>query len=288
MAFYDQWKFFTTGKQFAYADVYNPKEAPNRRVKRLIENENKKERQKERVKFNEVVRELVDRIREKDPRYRKFMMQIQKEKEEKRRKLEAEKQAKKETEAARLKDFREERAREWQKEEDRMIKEGLVVEEIVEVYTCEVCKKTYKKEALLTNHLQSKKHKDAAKKFREKYQLDDDTEMIFQKKADEQKQDDPEEVKEEAAVEEEVALDDVDDWAWKSGKKGKKEKKMAKGGAAKGHNAQIEEMNQEYSKMKQNQREKIKEKEQKKWEEYQKKKAEKIANFKKEQEKEAK
>ena len=43
-AFYEWWQFFTTKKQFAYADLYNPNEAPNRRVKRLIEQENKKER----------------------------------------------------------------------------------------------------------------------------------------------------------------------------------------------------------------------------------------------------
>jgi DnaJ homolog subfamily A member 5 len=73
-AFYDGWKFFTTIKQFAYADVYNPAEAPNRRVKRIIEAENKKERQKERVKFNEVVRELIEKLMDKDPRYKKFLL----------------------------------------------------------------------------------------------------------------------------------------------------------------------------------------------------------------------
>ena len=72
--FYDSWKFFTTSKKFAYADIYNPNEAPNRRIKRIIEMENKKERQKERVKFNDMVRELVERLREKDPRYRKFIV----------------------------------------------------------------------------------------------------------------------------------------------------------------------------------------------------------------------
>lgn len=59
-AFYDHWKFFTTSKQFTYADLYNPKEAPNRRIKRIIEDENKKERKKERMAFNELVRDLVE------------------------------------------------------------------------------------------------------------------------------------------------------------------------------------------------------------------------------------
>ena len=76
-AFYEDWKFFTTCKQFTYADLYNPKEAPNRRVKRIIEMENKKERTKERNKFNEMVRELVLKIQDKDPRYKKFILQQQ-------------------------------------------------------------------------------------------------------------------------------------------------------------------------------------------------------------------
>ena len=73
-AFYEDWQFFTTSKQFAYADLYNPKDAPNRRIKRIIENENKKERQKERVAFNEMVRELVEKLKEKDPRFKKFTL----------------------------------------------------------------------------------------------------------------------------------------------------------------------------------------------------------------------
>jgi DnaJ family protein A protein 5 len=109
-AFYDHWKHFTTCKQFSYADLYNPKDAPNRRVKRIIEIENKKERQKERNKFNDMVRELIDKLREKDPRYKKYILIQQQEKEEKRRKLEEEKAAKRAVEAERLRQYREERA----------------------------------------------------------------------------------------------------------------------------------------------------------------------------------
>jgi DnaJ family protein A protein 5 len=54
--------------------LYNPNEAPNRRVRRLIEAENKKERNKERVKFNDIVRELVENLKQKDPRYKKFVL----------------------------------------------------------------------------------------------------------------------------------------------------------------------------------------------------------------------
>lgn len=37
MKFYQEWSGFSTLKQFAYVDQYNPNDAPNRRIKRLIE-----------------------------------------------------------------------------------------------------------------------------------------------------------------------------------------------------------------------------------------------------------
>jgi DnaJ homolog subfamily A member 5 len=67
--FYSQWKFFSTLKKFSYADKYNPNTAPNRRIKRLIETENKKERQQERKEFNDTVLKLIDTIQKRDPRY---------------------------------------------------------------------------------------------------------------------------------------------------------------------------------------------------------------------------
>lgn len=165
-AFYDQWKHFTTCKQFSYADLYNPKDAPNRRVKRIIEMENKKERQKERNKFNESVRSLVEMLKEKDPRYKKYVLIQQQEKEEKRRKIEEEKAKKREAEAERLRQYREERAKFYQQQEEEAIARGEVDEVLVEVFSCEICKKTFKKEAQLDNHLKSKKHKDAEAKFK--------------------------------------------------------------------------------------------------------------------------
>lgn len=54
--FYDYWANFSSIKPFAYADVYDSREAPNRRVKRLIEIENNKERKRERQEFIAAVR----------------------------------------------------------------------------------------------------------------------------------------------------------------------------------------------------------------------------------------
>lgn len=73
-AFYENWQYFTTCKPFAYADLYNESEAPNRRIKRLIEIENNKERKRERQEFNDMVRELIAKLKDKDPRYKKFAL----------------------------------------------------------------------------------------------------------------------------------------------------------------------------------------------------------------------
>ena len=54
----------------------------------------------------------------------------------------------------------------------------MVEEVLVEEFRCEICKKTFKKEGQLDNHLKSKKHLDAEKKFKQMYQLDEETEIL--------------------------------------------------------------------------------------------------------------
>ena len=71
-AFYRDWERFNSIKKFTYVDVYDPREAPNRRIKRLIENDNNKARQKERTKFNDKMRDLLNHVKSKDPRYQQF------------------------------------------------------------------------------------------------------------------------------------------------------------------------------------------------------------------------
>ena len=79
-------------KQFAYVDDYNPNEAPNRRIKRIIEDENKKLRTKERRAFNDSMRELVAHLKFNDKRKHEFdriaMVQKEQYRKEKEAKLE--------------------------------------------------------------------------------------------------------------------------------------------------------------------------------------------------------
>jgi hypothetical protein len=47
----------------------------------------------------------------------------------------------------------------------------------IQEYRCEVCKKTFKNEKQMDNHLQSKKHRDNYARFKETVALDDATEQ---------------------------------------------------------------------------------------------------------------
>jgi len=78
--FYTYYDGFSTRRAFAWCDMYNPNEAPNRQVKRAIEKENQKERNKAKRAFNENVRRLAAWIKKRDPRQVAFMRQVEEEK----------------------------------------------------------------------------------------------------------------------------------------------------------------------------------------------------------------
>lgn len=67
-AFYAAWGSFATKKDFAWADTYNPASAPNRKVRRAVEQENEKVRRATRKEYNEGVRALVDFVKKRDKR----------------------------------------------------------------------------------------------------------------------------------------------------------------------------------------------------------------------------
>ncbi|RDW67910.1 putative DNAJ like protein subfamily C member 21 [Coleophoma cylindrospora] len=67
--FYSVWINFSTQKSFSWKDAYRPSDAPDRRVRRLIEKENKRLREEGVREFNDAVRSLVAFVRKRDPRY---------------------------------------------------------------------------------------------------------------------------------------------------------------------------------------------------------------------------
>lgn len=54
--FYNSWLNFVTEKDFSWEDQYETNDAPDRRVRRLMEKENKKARDEARKGYNETIR----------------------------------------------------------------------------------------------------------------------------------------------------------------------------------------------------------------------------------------
>lgn len=67
--FYGGWSSFSTRKTFGWKDKYRLSDAPDRRVRRLMEKENKKLRDDAIREFNDAVRFFVVFVRKRDPRY---------------------------------------------------------------------------------------------------------------------------------------------------------------------------------------------------------------------------
>ena len=79
-AFYQGWESFSSGLNFAWADMYDIKEAPNRRVRRAMEDENKKARRTAKRARNDDVLALVRFVKKRDPRVQQKMAELEVEK----------------------------------------------------------------------------------------------------------------------------------------------------------------------------------------------------------------
>ncbi|XP_054163091.1 dnaJ homolog subfamily C member 21-like [Oppia nitens] len=86
--FYSYWMSYCTAKTYSYFDKYNILDAPNRRVARLIEKENKKIRDAARKKRNEEIRSLVEYVRKRDKRVAENRRKLEAKAEENKRKSE--------------------------------------------------------------------------------------------------------------------------------------------------------------------------------------------------------
>ncbi|KAK9817035.1 hypothetical protein WJX72_008708 [[Myrmecia] bisecta] len=159
--FYSFWLHFSSSKEFAWADEHNPASAPNRKVRRLMEEDNKKKRKASKREYVENVRELVQFVRKRDKRVAAFQAQ------EAQRRLEKEQRE----EARRATDKAERIARARKLEEAAWIRqsegsqsdtddeEGDATSARTHLL-CVVCNKLFKSEKAIQNHERSKKHRD--------------------------------------------------------------------------------------------------------------------------------
>ncbi|KAL9572992.1 hypothetical protein ACKAV7_002677 [Fusarium commune] len=153
---------------FAWKDKYRLSDAPDRRVRRLMEKENKKMREDAIREFNDAVNFLVGFVRKRDPRYLPNL-QTQDERQASLRNAAA-------AQAARSRAANQERMAsfevpEWAqaRSDDNGAEGGFSESEEeseVEILECVVCNKSFKSEKQLEAHEKSKKHIKAVQQLR--------------------------------------------------------------------------------------------------------------------------
>ncbi|KAJ3224264.1 hypothetical protein HK099_008655 [Clydaea vesicula] len=177
--FYLTFQTFSSCKSFRWCDKYNLNDAPDRRVRRLIEKENLKFRSAAKKEYNNTICNLISFVKKRDPRFKKFQI-LQKENQE----LKAAQQKKKQLEEskARAEMAQQFKEQDWSKtneeivwdseEEDFVIRRPVMTnnsdisisdteereEEYLDDFLCVACNKKFNSEQQLTNHEKSKKH----------------------------------------------------------------------------------------------------------------------------------
>lgn len=167
--FYAAWSSFATKKSFAWKDKWRLSDAPDRRVRRLMEKENKKLRDDAIRDFNDAVRSLVVFVKKRDPRY-KPGAQSEAERQRILRESAATQAAR--ARAANLEKLRQAEVAEWTRSRDD--DDGILNDEFatseeeseVECFECVVCSKVFKSEKQYEAHEKSKKHVKAVQQLR--------------------------------------------------------------------------------------------------------------------------
>jgi DnaJ family protein A protein 5 len=170
--FYLAWTGFSTSKSFAWCDLYNYADAPDRRVKRAMEKENMKAREQARREFNDTVIEFVKFVRKRDPR---FTPNTQSEKERQAELLKKSKEQAARQRAENAKKRAEYQAADWtqmteeeeeEEAEDLEEEDEEEEEEEEERYECVVCKKVFGSQGQMDAHERSKKHVKAVQQLK--------------------------------------------------------------------------------------------------------------------------
>ena len=172
-SFYAAWNGFTTRKSFSWEEVYRYSEAPDRRVRRMMEKENKLFREEGAREFNDVVRSLVAFVKKRDPRFKPNTQS-----EAERQKLlrdTAVAQAARSRAANQAKHSQHEHIPGWMKfsESHDSEKSDESEEAAAEQFECVVCKKSFKSEKQYETHEKSRKHVKAVQHIKRQMQQED-------------------------------------------------------------------------------------------------------------------
>ena len=171
--FYATWNGFATQKTFAWMDVYRTVDAADRRVRRIMEKENRRFRDAGIRDFNDTVRQLVAFVRKRDPRY-KPNTQTPAERQKIIRDA-ATAQAARSRAANRARLAEKQSIPQWatQKESTEEDVQEVQEEEPEEQFECVVCRKIFKSEQQFGVHEKSKKHLKAVQRLKKEMHCED-------------------------------------------------------------------------------------------------------------------
>ncbi|KAK2747273.1 hypothetical protein FQN57_002171 [Myotisia sp. PD_48] len=172
-SFYSMWSGFSTKKSYSWKDVYKYSEAPDRRVRRLMEKENKRIRDEAIREFNDAVRSLVAFARKRDPRYQANVQSEAERQKILRESAAAQAARSRQANKAKMQDFT---LPEWAQTEEPEEEYFLSSEEEPEpqaYFECVICNKTFKSEKQVEAHERSKKHIKALKQLQREMKLED-------------------------------------------------------------------------------------------------------------------
>ena len=171
--FYAMWNGFATKKTFSWMDIYRYSEAPDRRVRRMMEKENRRFREEGIKEFNDAVRSLVAFVKKRDPR---FKHNVQSEAERQNvLKDAAAAQAARSRMANQVKQMQRDTVPEWMQSHETQEVDSLdeAEEAVGEQVECVLCKKNFKSEKQYESHEKSKKHLKAVQYVRRQMRQDD-------------------------------------------------------------------------------------------------------------------
>ncbi|KAJ5726488.1 uncharacterized protein N7483_007845 [Penicillium malachiteum] len=160
--FYNVWAGFSTRKSFAWRDKYRYSEAPDRRVRRLMEKENRRLREEGIREFNDTVRSLVAFVKKRDPRFQANAQNEAQRQETLRQSAAAQAARSRAMNQAKMRDHV---IPEWARSEEPIPYEEESSESEVESFECVVCNKTFKSEKQFEAHEKSRKHVKAVKQL---------------------------------------------------------------------------------------------------------------------------
>lgn len=168
--FYAVWSSFSTKKSFAWKDVYRYSEAPDRRVRRIMEKENRRLREEGVREFNDAVRSLVSFIKKRDLRYKPNPQSETQRQETLRQSAAAQATRSRAANQAKLREYI---APDWAKSEELQDYQDDSSESEVEQFDCVACDKSFKSQQQLQAHERSKKHLKAVKDLRREMAIQD-------------------------------------------------------------------------------------------------------------------